>query len=411
MRAGKLLSLLAFSVALCGCLKPVRSEDDPNHITVWEQEDSTVAPYIDATLEAFRKLPGNERVTISRVHYSNEDLRQQYQTAAIAGTGPDLIMCPSDFGGVFAVAGFILPVDGLFDLSIYNNAVMESVQLEGKHWGIPTSNGNHLMFMYNKKFVKNVPQNTDELFRYCDTEGKKYGLQNCLAFDGGEPFWFTPWLGGFGGWPLDKRAPTLDTRPMREAVDFYLDLRYGKKVIPQECDYNCMDALFKEEKVAFIINGDWSVFSYAASLKDNYGVARIPMVSKTGLWPSPMVSGKFFMINARLQKDERKLKLARELVKFYTNRENQVRQVKELKRLPSLTEANTDQSVVGDPLLKASMEQILVGKPMPMATEMRPTWDSMRQYLGKIMTRKVTAEEGITKMQQDVSTKIGEMNR
>jgi len=203
----------------------------------------------------------------------------------------------------------------------------------------------------------------------------------------------------------------LDTKPMREAVDFYLDLRYGKKVIPQECDYNCMDALFKEEKVAFIINGDWSVFSYAASLKDNYGVARIPMVSKTGLWPSPMVSGKFFMINARLQKDERKLKLARELIKFYTNRENQVRQVKELKRLPSLTEANTDQSVVGDPLLKASMEQILVGKPMPMATEMRPTWDSMRQYLGKIMTRKVTAEEGITKMQQDVSTKIGEMNR
>jgi arabinogalactan oligomer/maltooligosaccharide transport system substrate-binding protein len=409
MRKFGVLFLLIATGALCACLKPVKTGDEADSIVVWEQEDASVAPYIDSVFDAFKHLPGNEKVNITRVHYNNEDLRQQYQTASIAGTGPDLIMCPSDFGGVFSVAGYIKSVDGLVDLSIYNKAATDAVYLDGKHWGVPISNGNHLMLMYNKKLVAQPPQSTDELFAYCDKTVARLGLKTCLAFDGGEPFWFVPWLGGFGGWPLDNRTPTIDTPQMHDAVNFYLDLKFGRKIIPQECDYNCMDSLFKEGQAPFIINGDWSISGYADKLGKDYGVARIPKVSSTGLWPTPMVSGKYFMLNARLS--GAKLDLIKKLITFYTNRDNQIKQVKMLKRLPALTSATDAPEVQNDPLLKASMDQVLVGRPMPMATELRPVWDSMRSYMGKIMTKQMGPEEGIKKMQSDVDSKVREMDR
>ena len=409
MRKFAVLFLVLATGALCACLKPVKTGDDASSLVVWEQEDASVAPYIDSVFASFKKLPGNEKVTVTRVHYNNEDLRQQYQTAAIAGTGPDLIMCPSDFGGVFSVAGYIKSVDGLVDLSVYNKAAMDAVYLDGKYWGVPISDGNHLMMMYNKSLVAHVPETTDELFDYCAKNVQKLGLKTCLAFDGGEPFWFVPWLGGFGGWPLDNRTPTLDTKPMHDAVDFYLDLKFGRKIIPPECDYNCMDSLFKEGQAPFIINGDWSISGYSEKMGKNYGVARIPKISKTGLWPSPMVSGKYFMLSTKLAGP--KLELIKKLVTFYTNRENQVNQVRVLKRLPALISAADAPEVQNDPLLKASMDEVLAGRPMPMATELRPVWDSMRSYMGKIMTKQLLPDEGIKKMQADVDSKVREMDR
>ncbi|MFA6583282.1 MAG: extracellular solute-binding protein, partial [Elusimicrobiaceae bacterium] len=345
-------ALLLFSA----CLKPVNVTDDKNRLVVWEQEDAAIAPFIESIFSDFKKLPGNENVTITRVHYQNEDLRQQFQTASIASTGPDLIMCPSDFGSVFSVMGFIMPVEGVFDLSKYNTAVLEAVSSDGNTWGVPISNGNHLMLMYNKKFVKNVPQTTDELLSFC-SKTKAMGFDYCMAFDMGEPFWLAPWLGGYGGWMLDGHKPTLDTPAMAGAVGFYQDLKFKYKYVPQECDYNCMDSKFKEEKVPFIINGDWAIQTYSDSMKDNFGTAKLPKVSSTGLWPTPTISGKYFMLNADLKKKPAKLDLVKRFVDFYTNRDNQVRQLETLKRLPSLKAANDAPQIKENPALNGSMEQ------------------------------------------------------
>lgn len=404
------ISLLLI-MQLTACLKPVETQTSDDSIRIWEQEDSTVAGFIDQICDDYKKLPGNENVTITRVHYGTEDLRSQYQTAAIAGTAPDLIMCPSDFGGVFAVAGFIRAVDDLFDLSKYNKAALEAAQLGGKTWGVPISNGNHLLLMYNKSLVKEVPKTTDELFKFCDNfMASRSGKTNyCMAFDMGEPFWFVPWLAGYGGWPLSEGKAYMNTPEMRKTVDFYLALKFNQKYVPPDCDYNYMDTLFKEETVPFIINGDWSIPTYAKSLGDKYAVAPLPKVSETGLYPAPMVSGKYFMINPA--SSEKKLARLKNFIEFYTNRDNQIKQLEELNRLPALKAANNAPALVKDPILKNSLDQVLLGKPMPMDTELRVVWDSMRTYLGRIMTKKTTPEEGLKRMQADVDNKIKEMNR
>jgi arabinogalactan oligomer/maltooligosaccharide transport system substrate-binding protein len=399
-----LLSCLAL---LSACARPV--SDTSRTIVVWEQEDAQVAPYIDSVFEAFKKLPGNEGVDIVRTHYQTEDLRQQFQAASLAGVPPDLILGPSDTAGLYAVSGFIVPVEKLFDFSRFNKPVVEAITLDGHQWGVPVSNGNHLMMFYNKKLVKAAPRTTEELFAFCSGEAKRLKLDRCIAFDMGEPFWLMPWLGAFGGWPMEGKKPMLDTPQMRDTLNFYLDLKYEKKFVPMECDYNCMDSLYKEGKAAFIINGDWAISGYQKHFGKDFGLCVIPKLSLTGLWPSPMVSGKYFMVSAGV--DSERMPLIQKLLEFYTSKENQVKQYQVLTRLPALTAAGSAKEITSDEVSRISLEQILKGRPMPMATEMRAVWDSARNYMGLATTRKLDVDAAVKKMQDNTVRKIEEMNR
>jgi len=401
------LLILAAAGALAACSRP--SADTSKTIVVWEQEDAQVAPYIDSVFEAFLKLPENAGLEITRTHYQTEDLRSQFQAASLAGVPPDLLLGPSDTAGLYAVSGFIMPLDGLFDFSRYNKPVVEAITLDGHAWGVPVSNGNHLMMFYNKKLVKAAPKTTDELFAYCAGPAKQLKLQRCMAFDMGEPFWMMPWLGAFGGWPMEGKKPTLDTQAMRDTVNFYLDLKYEKKYVPMECDYNCMDSMFKEGQAAFIINGDWAISMYQKQLKKDFGLCVIPKLSKTGLYPSPMVSGKYFMVSAGAKPE--KLAVLKRLLEFYTSKENQVKQYQALTRLPALKAAGAAPEITSDEVSRISLDQILKGRPMPMATEMRAVWDSARNYLGMATTRKLDVDTAVRKMQENTDKKIAEMNQ
>jgi len=122
-----------------------------------------------------------------------------------------------------------------------------------------------------------------------------------------------------------------------------------------------------------------------------------------------MVSGKYFMLSSGVAAG--KMPLVKRFIGFYTSRENQIRQYKELKRLPALKAAVSASEITCDPVSRASMEQILNGRPMPMATEMRAIWDTARNYLGLATTKKMSVDEAVRKMQENVDKKVEEMNR
>jgi len=122
-----------------------------------------------------------------------------------------------------------------------------------------------------------------------------------------------------------------------------------------------------------------------------------------------MVSGKYFMVSAGLKSE--KMELLKRLLDFYTSKENQVRQYQVLTRLPALKEAGSAKEITSDEVSRISLDQILKGRPMPMATEMRAVWDSARNYLGLAMNRKLGVDDAVKKMQTNADKKIEEMNR
>lgn len=372
-------------------------EPEPVTITVWTKEGEADGglQYNEYLGEAY--MAANPHVTLELVKKENvETLREDFQTAALAGTAPELLWTVNDHAGPFTAAELIQPVDDLFDLDVYVDSALDAVVLGGQTWGIPISNGNHLMLLYNKSIIDAPPANTDELIALAGTlpEGVEV-----LVFNQTEPFWMVPWLGGFGGsvFAEDGVTPTLNTPEMVATLQFLHDLKYEYGIIPAESDYEGADTLFKEGKAAMIINGDWSLGDYINSIGENLGVARIPMVSATSQWPAPYTSGTYFMIAEGVEGAV--LDAVVDLIKFATNAENQAKMLEDLNRLPALFAALDTPLLTEDPTLKGSADQMVVGTPMPTVLEMRCNWDSMKPEMQAVLADTKTPEDAAAAMQ------------
>jgi arabinogalactan oligomer/maltooligosaccharide transport system substrate-binding protein len=367
-------------------------------VTMWTKEGEADGglQFSKALAEEFSKAHPN--ITLDIVKKKDvEELREDFQTAALAGSSPDLLWTVNDHAGPFTAAELIQPVDDLFDLSVFVPGALEAVKLDGKTWGIPISSGNHLMLIYNKDLIEAAPANTDELI----AKGKELaGSTTPLIFNQTEPFWLVPWLGGFGGQVFgdDGKTPTLDTPQMVDTLKFLHDIKFTDQIIPAESDYDSADTLFKEGKAAMIINGDWSLGSYSETLGDKLGVARIPQVTATGEWPKPYTAGTYFMIPEGVE--GAKLDAVKEFINYVTSKEVQLKQVQELKRLPALEAALDDPSLGSDPILKGSIEQLSVGTGMPAVLEMRCNWDAMKPEMQAVLADQKTPEDAATAMQE-----------
>jgi arabinogalactan oligomer / maltooligosaccharide transport system substrate-binding protein len=378
-------------------------------ITLWTKEGEADGglQYVQALAAAY--TAENPGVTFDVVNKEVETLREDFQTASLANAAPDLLWTVSDHVGPFQAADLIQPVDSLFDTSMYVDSAVTAVKLPGVDgvWGVPVSNGNHLMLLFNKDMVKEAPADTDAFIAAAKaaTAGDVYGF----VYNQTEPFWMVPWLGGFGGsvFAADGVTPTLNTPEMIATLKFLSDIKTVDKIIPMESDYNGADTLFKEGKAAMIINGDWSLGGYKEALGDKLGVAPIPMVKSTGKWPAPFTSGVFFMLPKGLEGE--KLEAVKGFITFATNEANQLDMVTKLSRLPALKTALDSDLITKDPILAGSAAQMKNGTPMPIVLEMRCIWDSAKPEMQAVLNGQETPEDAAPKMQTSAETCISQL--
>jgi arabinogalactan oligomer/maltooligosaccharide transport system substrate-binding protein len=368
---------------------------EPMTLQLWHQEGEAenAAQYVQALADAYTAM--HPEITFELTNKQTETLREDFQTAALAGSPPDLLWTVNDHAGPFTTAEIIIPVDDLFDLSVYAESALAAVELSGQHWGVPISNGNHLMLYFNKDLLPEAPADTAALLAAAE-ELKVAGVTP-LVYNQTEPFWLVPWLGGFGGkvFAEDGVTPTLNTPEMVSTLAWLKQLK-DEGIVPAESDYDGADTLFKEGKAAMIVNGDWTLGAYKELFGDKLGVARIPEITGAG-FPAPYTSGKFFMIPAGL--DEAKVAVLVDFITFATDQENQLDMVAKLARLPALKTALEDPSITGDPYLAGSADQMVVGTPMPTVVEMRCNWDSMKPEMQAVLAGSKTPEDAAAAMQ------------
>jgi len=396
----KLMSLVSilvvFAFILTACAPKAAG---PVKVTLWTKEGEADGgfQYVKALTDAY--TAANPNVTFEVVNKEVEVLREDFQTSSLAGAPPDLLWTVSDHAGPFTTADLIQPVGGLVDTGKFVGSAVDAVKLNGKIWGVPISNGNHLMLVYNKSMIAEAPKDTDEMIakakELTDSAKGVYGL----VYNQTEPFWLVPWLGGFGGkvFAEDGVTPTLNTPEMIATLQFLYDIKFTTPIVPAESNYDDADAMFKEGKAAMIINGDWSLGGYKEALGDNLGVAPIPMVKSTGKYPAPYTSGVFFMIPKDLKGD--KLEAVKGFINFVTNEENQLDMVKKLSRLPALKTALQNDLITKDPILSGSALQMTYGTPMPVVTEMRCNWDGMKPEMQAVLADQETPADAAPKMQ------------
>jgi arabinogalactan oligomer/maltooligosaccharide transport system substrate-binding protein len=395
-----LMTVVALVLAACAAASPSASEEPAESVApsesqstfptgdisieMWHKEGDLQLPAIEALTDAYTELHPNVTFTlVNKEVGGTEAMREDMvNTALDPSSQPELVWTVLDHVGPFVEAGVIQPLDGLFDESVLADAAKGSGTFvdpatgESHVWVAPISIGNQLMLYYNKEVIADAPADTDAMIAVAHENSNppdSYGILYRLD----ESFWLVPWLGGFGAsvFADDGVTPTLNTPEVQAALQFMYDLKFTEGLLPTECDYNCMNDGFKNGITPMIINGDWALGEYSGVFGDNLGVAPIPKVTSTGMYPAPYIGGVYYMIPSSVEGDT--LTVVRDFIDFTLSFEQQVNLTEALQRLPSNAQALADPVVTGSPALQGAGEAVAKGTPQPINVEMRCIFDAM----------------------------------
>jgi arabinogalactan oligomer/maltooligosaccharide transport system substrate-binding protein len=407
-----LLSLIAAFGVSCGRPSPVpapsvepspqlsptrvSSTPEPSHLVLWEGFDPAQEEWLKEEVAAFQKAEPNIKVEV--LHYAGGDELIERVNGGEAEF--DLALSPAALVESLRAEGLIRPAGDVFEetfLDGFAQPSVEGVSRGDEIWGVPFSAGLHLLLYYNKELVEEPPQDTAALIVMAQelTGGERYGL----AMNYRDPLWLVPWLSGFGGWLVDEEGqPTLDTAAMVEALRFLHDLKFEYGVLPPEADYGLADGLFREGKAALLVNGHWALAGYREIEGLGWGVAPLPTVSETGLTPSPLVMGQYFVIGSDVS--GQKLERVRFLVEYMTASQRQVEWKRQFDTLPASREALDDESVQSDPLVQVSVAQMLAGRGASLGSNPTMLLEAMREPLEAVMADLMTPTEAARQMQE-----------
>lgn len=411
-----LVLLVALVLAGCGTggstTTPGGSASKPFELIFWLQadDDEAIDRVMDELVSEFEAQ--HPDIKVVRTEYQTEELRSNFQTAALGGEGPHVVFGPNDNIGVFATMGIITQLDEVFPADFWDSftpEALDTVRLDGKIWGVPDRLGNQLMLLYNKDYVKQAPETWDQLITLAKEIQSQHSGVYGLAYNLNEPYWFIPFYGGYGGQVMDEnRRPTLDNDPMRQALQFVADLKFKHGIVPKECDYACADSLFKQGKAAFLINGPWSFQGYVDALGDKLGAALLPKLPG-GDFMRPYTATKTYHITKRATEDPKALEAAKAFITFMTSKDAQIRLARVHRQAPTNKEAAQDSSLQQDPLYVASITQVEKGTPMPIVPEMRAIWDAIRPQLELVMAGNTSPDQAARAIQEEAVRKIAEM--
>ncbi len=405
---GVILAAFAMGV-MDGCR---RSGDDRIRLTIWHQDRIDIRIILQRQLDRFMKL--HPEVRVEQLFKETEELRSGFIIAALAGQGPEIVYGPSDQVGPFEIMQIILPLEGLFPaewLARYDSLGL--TWYKGHLYQVADKLGNHLTLVYNKKLVPVPPVTDEELVAIgkrltVDLNGDRKVDRYGLTWNYTEPYFFIPFMTGFGGWIMDDAGnPTLDNRGTIDGLKFIQRLRDVDRIIPNEADYNVADILFKDGNAGMIINGDWSWAGYLNAGLD-IGVAPLPRIVSTGLWCAPMVSPKGFSLNVNIS-DEKKA-WALELIRFLMSEENQLEATKELFTMPTHKSVQQSDFARTNEIVRNSLLQIERGRALPVVPEIRAIWDAMRPSYQAVLAGTKTPEQAAKDMQVLALRRIKEMN-
>lgn len=400
------LTALALAAALAGCSPP---RERPDTVVIWHQKTGAERAFFEEVVRDFNATHAPDR--IEAVYREGEELRNSFIIAAVAGQGPDLVFGPSDNVTLFAET----KVTRAWSAAVGENflgrfAADGVVRWQGEPWLVADQIGNQLMLVYDRQMVAKPPETLEDLIEIGRSLRGAAGPGErperfALTWNYTEPYFFIPFLTGFGGWIMDENdKPTLDTPAMRAALQFILDLRDVHGVIPRYEDYDTANLMFLRRRAAMIINGPWSWADYG--VPDQTMLALLPVNGATGLRCRPIVSAKGYSLN--INTPEQKFPLVLRVLEHLTGAEVQMKMALRLFTTPTLKEALASPAFTANPVLQLARRQAEDAIPMPLTPRLRYIWDSIRGPYRKVFTGEMTPDQAARAMQEEAELRLRE---
>lgn len=397
-------TVAALALAACGggaATQPSASINRSGTITIWHGWEGSYLDTKKAIFDAYTAKYPN--VKIELVH--KPKLLDAVTAAVPAGQGPDIIAWVDDWVGKMAKLEIIKPLDDQVSKdwlsSTYSKPAVEAVTFDNHIYGIPET-VEAISLIYNKKLVQesDIPKTSDDLLTFAKTYQQAHPGQYGIVWNAFNDAYFqAPWVYGFGGFYVKADGTVgLKEQGTKNAVKF---IDSFKSVLPGKPDYGVADQLFKDGKAAMIINGPWSVADYGKTGVD-YGITTLPTISSTGKPAAPFVGVKTMMVSA----NAKNVPLAVDILQWFSNKDNQVKEALDNKEIPSNLAALADPQVKAIPQVSAFGAQVSNGVPLPNTPFMTALWDPVSKGLEAAWTGKLSADAAMDQAQQAAETNI-----
>lgn len=407
MRIPSIIARALAAAALASAVSCTPPREKPGEVVIWHQKEGADRELFEEAIERFNREHPAEHVTA--LFRNGEELRTSFIIAAVAGQGPDLVYGPSDNVALFAETRVIRSWDEVLDAEFLDRFTPEAVtHWHDRPWLVADQVGDQLMLVYDRQTVEQPPQTLDELV----ADGERLTLRSGdrvdrygLALDLEEPFFFIPFLTGFGGWIMDKDDnPTLDTPEMRRALQFVLDLRDRHRIIPRLDGYETISLAFKRRRAAMIINGPWSWSGYG--VPERSMVAMLPVNTETGLHCRPIFSAKGYCLNINTRPG--KFATVRRVLEHLAGHEVQMQMALSLYTTPTIKSVIDSPAFRTNPVLQLALRQSKYSIPMPITPKLRYIWDGIRGPYRRLFAGDLTPDEAAREMQTEAERRIAE---
>jgi arabinogalactan oligomer/maltooligosaccharide transport system substrate-binding protein len=381
-------------------------------LTMWGNSSDEVHQWLEEAAELYEEKTG-VAINVKPVEIISQD-EQLAVKGPRDGEGPDIVGYPHDNlapaieKGLLTSIDQYLPEDYVKDN--YSEVATKALTYKGDIYGVPFSYES-IVLLYNKDLVSEVPKSFDQLKKLSrqltDVENTEYGFY--YPFDN---FYFSyAFMGGFGGYVFGKENGKYDLSDLGignqgsitgvQYINSFFEEGALYPIENQACEGNL---LFKEGKLAMLLDGPWAFASYMDSGID-VGAAPLPKLPN-GEYPETFVGVLgYYVTNYSEHKQE-----AANFIKWLTDVEMAKRRLEKAHQIVPHKEILASSMLAEKDMLSSVMIQAERGVAMPNISEMEIVWEPVATGLKFIISNDKPAEQIMPVVEQNIKEHIGHLD-
>lgn len=382
-------------------LFPFEVLGEPVKLVLWHSYRGEEKAALEEVGKNFAKSYPDIEVKYLQVPY---DAFPDKITAAIPrGKGPDVFIFGHDRIGDWVERESLEPIGIWVDDELRKQFIpiaLEALTYEDALYGLPTA-VKCVSIIYNKKFVKNPPKNTEELIKLAKSLKKPSGDMYGLVYENQLTYYNSGWLFGFGGGIFDKDDnPIINSPGNVKALTFIHRLLRIDKIMPDEISNTLVTALFNKNQAAMVLSGPWFLGEIDESIP--YGVAPLPLISDVNGPAKPFLTAEGLIMSARCAHK----KEAFQLMKYFSSTEAAVIMATKGNQPVANLGAYKNEAVKNHPFIPIFRKQAESAVPMPNIPEMKMVWTPFDLAIGKVLNETMKPKAALDEAQEKVEKAI-----
>lgn len=390
----KLLTKLALGLSLTTLAFGIEVKPEANaKLKVWESEGPELK-WLEVVGKEFQKKYG---VEVSFETIAMTETVPRLEQDGPAGTGADVLVFPHDRLGGGITSGVLMPnllTENRINSEFFDSAKKAVTWNDGKIYGFPLSIETYVFF-YNKKLLPNGVKSFEELkewnnkYKFTDKDANKFAF----VWEATNLYYGQAFLASDGGYLIGKNGTDINDIGANNAgaikgMENMMTLKDISINNPSDITYDSMMGLFREGKIAAILNGPWAIEGLKKAGMD-FAIQPLPTLNGTKLNP---FSGIRVLGVSSFTKYP---KAAQLFAQFATSDEMLLKRYEMTKQIPPVKKLAENSAIINNEFVAPILEQAKYSTPMPSIPEMALFWEPLSAALNDIYLGKSTPKDAL----------------